>query len=80
MPAHIVNVPIPPQLLFFGPAPTPFDDVSVSIYPRTEHVEIEWDCDWRKKPSRIELCLPGLEPASEEPSDTSFTLAREGVL
>jgi hypothetical protein len=60
-------------------APTPFGDLSISIQPRAGHVEIEWSCAWRRKPSGIEVRLPGFEPAHFEPDETPVKLSRGGV-
>ena len=47
----------------FGPAPTSFGSVSLSIMPRTGHPpRVEWQGDWHRLAPTVEIRLPGFEP------------------
>lgn len=50
----------------FGPAPTAFGDVSVSVIPKEQCIEVRWQGTWRHEPPAIELRLPGYEPVAAE--------------
>ncbi|HPR52507.1 MAG TPA: hypothetical protein PLU81_12010, partial [Deltaproteobacteria bacterium] len=43
----------------FGPGPTSFGDVSVSVIPGEQQIEVRWEGFWRKKPQGIVVHLPG---------------------
>jgi len=49
----------------FGPAPTSFGSVSLSIMPRTGRPpRVEWQGDWHRLAPPAEIHLPGFEPAN----------------
>ncbi|HPJ95210.1 MAG TPA: hypothetical protein PKY89_14950, partial [Deltaproteobacteria bacterium] len=45
--------------IIFGPGPTSFGDVSVSVIPGEQQIEVRWEGFWRKKPQGIVVHLPG---------------------
>lgn len=65
-----------PEPLSFGPAPTEFGRVSVTITPRDREVVAEWTGDWRAGPPRIEVRLPGCEPVDAEAGERAVRLSR----
>jgi hypothetical protein len=67
-----------PEPLSFGPAPTEFGRVSVTITPRDREVVAEWIGDWRAGPPGIEVRLPGFEPVDAESGERSVHLSRGG--
>jgi hypothetical protein len=69
----------PAEEVSFGPAPSSFGEVSVSILPRRGAVEVQWSGSWRGIPPPIEVRLPGFDPVTAPPSDRSILLGREGV-
>ena len=42
----------------FGPTPTPYGDVSLSIESGDNVIGVHWDADWRNKPDAIRVTLP----------------------
>ena len=48
--------------LFFGPAPTPFGPVSVSVTPQAGDVEVRVEASWREGPPDLEFKLRGCDP------------------
>lgn len=68
-----------PEPLSFGPAPTEFGRVSVTITPRDRGVEAEWTGEWRAGPPRIEVRLPGFEPVDAADGERSVLLTRGGA-
>ena len=49
----------------FGPAPTSFGSVSLSILPRTGRPpRVAWQGDWHRLAPPVEIRLPGFEPAN----------------
>lgn len=75
---------IPPQWLeqggriSFGPTPTAFGIVSVTISPGAP-ARITWQADWHGDPPPIEVRLPGFEPARVEPDARAVTLSRKDM-
>lgn len=62
----------------FGPAPTSFGAVSVSITPRPgESPRVEWQGDWHGAAPTAEVCLPGFVPASAPAGIDSIVLVRK---
>jgi hypothetical protein len=61
----------------FGPAPTTFGEVSVSLLPRGERVEVQWQGEWRGAPPIIEVCLPGVEPITAASGKTAVVAERK---
>jgi hypothetical protein len=53
----------------FGPAPTPWGEVTVTAAGRGEGAEVAWRARWRGGgPARVELRLPGFAPADLPPA------------
>jgi hypothetical protein len=62
----------------FGPAPTTFGTVTVTIVPdSTDQIVVLWKAEWHGAAPRIEVRLPGFEPVVPEPGITSLILTRE---
>ncbi|MES2625086.1 MAG: hypothetical protein V4628_07400 [Pseudomonadota bacterium] len=62
----------------FGPAPTSFGVVSITIVPDSkDQVVIFWKGDWKLNSPIIEVKLPGFKHVSPEPGITSLILVRE---
>jgi hypothetical protein len=59
----------------FGPAPTRFGPVTVSITPDPGHPpRVEWQGDWHRSAPPIEVRLPGYAPASPQAGAGSVVL------
>jgi hypothetical protein len=56
-----------PQTLSFGPAPTPYGEISLRIEPYPRKVVVTWQALWRGDPPMMEIRIPGLEPRIVEP-------------
>jgi hypothetical protein len=67
----------PANPLHFGPAPTPFGPVSLSIVTHRERIEISWRGDWRDGPPPIEVRLGGCATVRAGPDRTSVDLRLE---
>lgn len=65
-----------PEEIFFGPAPTSFGPVSVSVRPGVRGVEVGWDGNWRTGPPPIEVSVPGFAPVRAGAGQTVVTLPR----
>ena len=49
----------------FGPAPTRFGSISLTIRQQDENVVLQWQADWHKaKGPQLEICLPGYQSLS----------------
>ena len=68
------------QTITFGPAPTSFGEVQVSIKPDRENVAIEWDGKWLTHEPPIEICVPGFQKIHAQPQSHSVTLKRGRTL
>jgi len=65
------------ETISFGPAPTGFGTVSVSITPDgAGSPKVEWTADWHTKEPPIDVKLPGYEPVVASPGTGSATLER----
>lgn len=49
------------QTIAFGPAPTSFGDISISIKPQGKNIIIEWRGTWFAKEPPIDIQLPGFK-------------------
>ncbi|MBS3803601.1 MAG: hypothetical protein KGY54_03580 [Oleiphilaceae bacterium] len=68
------------QPVRFGPAPTSFGALSISITPDTDDsVKVSWDSQWHREAPSIELKLPGYEPVTAPGGAGSVTLTKAGV-
>ncbi|MDZ7663573.1 hypothetical protein [Thiohalophilus sp.] len=62
----------------FGPAPTSFGVIRVSITPGTNgDPRIDWQAEWHHDAPAIEIHMPGFERVTASPGTTSITLARK---
>ena len=66
------------KTLSFGPAPTSFGSILLSIKPGKDKTLAAWHGAWHEKPPCIEVRLPGFAPAIAEPDQDCVTLRREG--
>ncbi|MBN2062148.1 MAG: hypothetical protein JW882_17215 [Deltaproteobacteria bacterium] len=64
----------------FGPGPTSFGDVSVSVIPGEQQIEVRWEGTWRTKPKEIVVHLPGYDPVTPGPHDNSVMISRKSSL
>ncbi len=62
------------QTIAFGPAPTSFGDIQISIKPRNENILIEWQGQWLGKEPPIDIQLPGLKSVRIQPATNSLEL------
>ncbi len=65
------------QAFSFGPAPSSFGNISVSITPRDTKALVSWDAQWRRKPQKVIIAFPGLKPVSIDPDENSVEIALE---
>jgi hypothetical protein len=77
----ILGAGIPPRWIEqdapirFGPAPTSFGTVSLSITSRTgSPPRVEWQGDWHRLAPPVEICLPGFEPVTSTDGTGSIDL------
>jgi hypothetical protein len=68
------------ETLSFGPAPTAFGTVSMTIEPEKmaspEAARVSWEGVWHRRPPRIEVRLPGFVPFRVLPGETSARLVK----
>ena len=62
------------ERLFFGPAPTPYGDISVFAERNGDDVTISWQGQWRHGPPAIEVRMPEQPPVTCMPAQTSVRL------
>ena len=65
------------QTIAFGPAPTSFGDIQISIKPRGENILIEWQGVWFAKEPPIDVQLPGFMKIRVMPATNSLELKYE---
>jgi putative flippase GtrA/phage terminase large subunit-like protein len=65
------------QTIMFGPAPTSFGDIQISIKPRGENILIEWQGVWFAKEPPIDVQLPGFKCVRIIPAKNSLELKYE---
>jgi hypothetical protein len=68
--------------LTFGPAPTAFGPLTLTIETETpQRVHVSWQGHWHIKghatAPTIEVCIPGFDPVTPKPGETSLWLMRE---
>lgn len=62
----------------FGPAPTSFGAITLTITPDSEHgPRIEWKSDWHDGMPEIDIRLPGFDPVEVTPGMDSVVLAKK---
>jgi hypothetical protein len=62
----------------FGPAPTPFGEITVRITPQNQGLEVAWDGSWRKSPPAIEVSIPGFDSVLMGTDERSTMLTWRG--
>ncbi len=62
------------QMMSFGPAPTRFGDIQISIKPKGESILIDWRGQWFTKEPLIDIQLPGFRSVRILPGTNSFEL------
>jgi hypothetical protein len=65
----------PGQTLKLGPTLTPYGAVTVTAMCEADAAEVRWDASWRRTP-RLELRVPGFEPAEAPPDAGRIRLRR----
>jgi len=62
----------------FGPAPTSFGAVTISITPVPgKSSQVEWRADWHRKAPPIEIRLPGFEPVNVTTDTNTIVLVKK---
>jgi len=65
------------QTITFGPAPTSFGDIQMSIKPQKQSILIEWRGVWFAKEPPIDIQLPGFRNVRITPATNSIELKYE---
>ena len=65
------------ETISFGPAPTSFGVIQISIKPRVENIIIEWRGEWFAKEPPIDIQLPGFKGVRIKPATNSLALKYE---
>ncbi|BCR03243.1 hypothetical protein DESUT3_03120 [Desulfuromonas versatilis] len=60
----------------FGPGPTAFGPITLTIRPRGDLIRVQWDAEWRRPPEAIEVRLPGHPPVVVGPEVFTIDLQR----
>jgi hypothetical protein len=51
----------------FGPTPTRFGDVSVTLHREGHDIVVDWRATWRARPPHMEVAVPGVRPTLVDP-------------
>jgi hypothetical protein len=62
------------QTISFGPAPTSFGDINISIKPQGQNILVEWRGNWFSKEPVIDIQLPGFISVRAPSAANSFEL------
>ena len=62
----------PNAMFSFGPAPTIFGPISLSVSSRGNRLDVRWNARWRGGEPRVEVRLPGYPPVEAEPGRGSI--------
>ena len=65
------------QTITFGPTPTIFGDIQVSLKPQGKNILAEWQGQWFVKEPLIDIQLPGFMPSRILPGTNSLELKEE---
>ncbi len=65
------------ETIAFGPAPTLFGGIHITIKPDQENIVIEWAGSWFVKEPDIEVCVPGFPKTLAQPQSHRVILKRE---
>ena len=58
----------------FGPAPTSFGVISITIQPRGNNILVGWNGEWLSKEPSIDIHLPGFVNKRAGPGSASIEL------
>jgi hypothetical protein len=64
------------QVITFGPAPTSFGDIQISIKPQGQNLLVEWRGQWIGKEPPIDIRLPGFDNVKITPATNLAELKR----
>ncbi len=67
------------KTISFGPAPTSFGTVSVSIQPSPEKIKVTWKGAWHAQPPAVEILLPDFPSLIRDGAKESAEFMRETV-
>jgi len=67
------------QTISFGPAPTSFGDIQISLKPYEQHILIEWHGEWLGTEPLIDIQLPGFKNVRTIPGTNSLELTTEAA-
>ncbi|MFH1189238.1 MAG: GtrA family protein [Candidatus Omnitrophota bacterium] len=62
------------QAASFGPAPTRFGDIRISVKPQGHNILVEWRGEWHAKEPPIDIRLPGVANVRIPPGTNSIEL------
>jgi putative flippase GtrA len=62
------------QTIAFGPAPTSFGDIQISIKPQRQNILVEWCGQWFTREPLIDIQMPGFRKARVLPGTNSIEL------
>ena len=65
------------ETIAFGPAPTSFGDIQISIKPQGQNIRIEWHGVWFAQEPPIDIQLPGFKSVRILPATNSLELKYE---
>ena len=65
------------QTIAFGPAPTLFGDIQISIKPQGQNILVEWRGKWFAEEPPIDIQLPGFMSVRISPATNSLELKYE---
>ncbi len=57
--------------LYYGPTPTPYGPIAVTVEPHESHIDVSWEANWRDQPPMIEVRFPNQKPLRVESSHTN---------
>jgi hypothetical protein len=75
-PAWIEQAAARGAAISFGPAPTSYGELTLSITPNHEGVQVEWQGRWHGPPPLIEIRLPGREPVRAQAEQRAVQVLR----
>ena len=67
------------QTMSFGPAPTSFGDIHVSIKSQGPDCLVEWRGQWLTQEPKIDIQMPGFKSVRMTPSTNSVVLQTEAI-
>ena len=62
------------QVMAFGPAPTRFGNITISVKPNGQTVRVDWSGEWFTKEPPIDIRLPGFVPVRIVPGTNTIEL------